>query len=76
MDTCLGFVDHSSGEISPDFRTDWNGLLPSRRYSGCNGSGGIQIPEIRVHVTEAEEEFLIRNVNPLGPSENWALIYT
>ena len=63
--------DPESDEIAPDFGIDWNGPMPSRRYSGCEGNEGVQIPEIQIHLTEAEEQFLISSIDPLGPSENF-----
>ena len=63
--------DHCSDDISPDFSIDWNGPMPSRRYSSSGEGEGIQIPEIQLHLNEAEEEYLVRNIDPLGQSENF-----
>eukprot|EP00112_Aurelia_sp_Birch-Aquarium-sp1_P019463 Seg4820.2 transcript_id=Seg4820.2/GoldUCD/mRNA.D3Y31 product="hypothetical protein" protein_id=Seg4820.2/GoldUCD/D3Y31 len=63
--------DPRSDDIAPDFGIDWNYPMPSRRYSGFEGNEGVQIPEIQIHLTEAEEQFMVATIDPPGLSENF-----
>ena len=62
--------NHSNDDVSPDFGIDWTGPMPSRRYSGYE-NGVVEIPEVRYHATEVEEQYLAENVDPIAPSDNF-----
>ena len=67
-----GSVLHNNiyDDVSPDFGIDWTGPMPSRRYSGYE-NGVVEIPEVRCHATEVEEQYLAENVDPLAPSNSF-----
>ena len=66
----LVLFNHNNDGVSPDFAIDWNGPIPSRKYSGYE-HWVVELPVVRYHATEVEEQYLIENVDPLAPSDNF-----
>ena len=53
-------------EIDDDYGLDYDGPLPTAAYDGV----GIDVPSIAVHFSTSDMEYLMRNVDPCGPSDN------